>query len=148
MGIPGGHGYFFHQHTLEHLVIMEHASHVREHPEDFGLRESEVSNLAWNHERIELLDLVFHRGWVRVRFYRGDCTLEYRGGWKATRNFVPHVADVVGFGDKTRVNLFNHELMAGLEGWYWEELEPLLADETATLSNHARPIVILRKDIE
>lgn len=142
MGRPLGHGYFFHQETLERIDISEHAEHIHNNPEDFGLTPADVKGLWPNDHRRELMTIVWKRGWVRVRFYGGSCGIEFIGEWAGAGRFVEHIAEYVGFGDFTTVRLFNHGPMTGFDSWPWHELQTLLAGPVEALEKSARPITV------
>lgn len=139
---PRGKGYFFHQDTLERLDILEHAAHIHDYPGEFGLSPGDVAGLNPGAHRRELMELVWQRGWIRVRHHRGRCSFEFRSTWDAVRRFMPRLADEVGLGDLTDVCLYEHNTMTGFEDWLWKDLAELLEEPAEVISSRADRIVV------
>lgn len=139
---PSGEGYFYHQTTLKRVSIDEHARAVKERPQEFGIPRELVADLLPESNRHQLVELAWERGWVRVRHHRGHCGVEFRGSWQAAARVLRHIADDLGFGEFTTINLFNHDTMSGFEEWTWKRMRPLLDGPAEEIGRLARPIEI------
>ena len=111
---PTSYGYFVDSKTYRVVKIHEHATSVRENPALFSVDPSAVAHLSPERDRRKLLDLVFARGWIRVRHRSSEVSVEFTCPWECALESVIKAHEGLGLSNLSFMKMTHLEEMTTL----------------------------------
>ena len=104
--MSNSHSYLLHVLTGEIISIREHGKGEVEFPERCGLPRETATGLSPVRDRIEILEAVLSKGWIRLRHREREVSVEFITEWEATLETLAISVDEIGLGDHCWINLF------------------------------------------
>jgi hypothetical protein len=96
---PASYGYFLHVLTREVLAIHDHAIDACSNPSALRLDQDELASLNPIQDRIEVLEKVLSKGWIRVRHFKQVVSVEFMTEWETTLETLAASIQGLGLGN-------------------------------------------------